>query len=605
MAEELKPIEFNRESDFKLKITLNGGGASTSVPFRLSFYTTNSKKSYVAEYVNGEAKNCVIVNDKVVLAVFDSHNLGTGTLLVREEYFLTDEDFNDGICNTVSRGFVTTPNGERIKLTDGISENMPTEIDAELFPFYQKGDQGDPFLYEDFTPEQLEEHKRPAVEAAKELKEEFNKIKEGLTKDYNDKISKIESEYKENKESLEKLYSEKTDALKKDYDTKLESLQTSFNNTKKDLSKEVETTKASLKSAYDTTTSNLSKDYTAIKNKLDGEYTLIKQNLQKEYETKKAALERDYTASKVALGLEYGKVIEDLEARYTKWHNDLAADYAQKQQALQDASDAAIEATNEATRNANTATTNANNAASRANASATNANEKASLVQDNITLNTQIANDAKQESAEAKSSAEDAVFKAQGAVGTANSAAQLAQQAKAIAEGKANSKVFATKAEMDAWLAIADNKATLKVGDNLYILATDSPDYWWDGESAQILETEHPDLTDYVKNTDYATADKGGVVKVNGAYGIYINANGIITTNAANEQILLAKTNATYPIVPKYLDYAVKVGITTNTIELTPLEKAAAQRWFGITPITASEYEALADKSGINYVIPD
>ena len=36
------------------------------------------------------------------------------------------------------------------------------------------------------------------------------------------------------------------------------------------------------------------------------------------------------------------------------------------------------------------------------------------------------------------------------------------------------------------------------------------------------------DLTDYVKNTDYATNNKGGVIKINGAYGVSINSSGEI-----------------------------------------------------------------------------
>lgn len=40
------------------------------------------------------------------------------------------------------------------------------------------------------------------------------------------------------------------------------------------------------------------------------------------------------------------------------------------------------------------------------------------------------------------------------------------------------------------------------------------------------------DLTDYVKNTDYPTADKVGVVKINSAYGGYVTSTGLLyTTN--------------------------------------------------------------------------
>lgn len=65
----------------------------------------------------------------------------------------------------------------------------------------------------------------------------------------------------------------------------------------------------------------------------------------------------------------------------------------------------------------------------------------------------------------------------------------------------------------------------LKLGDNIFVQETDVPDRWCSqpskGESTDKsvtlykLETSKVDLTDYVKNTDYATKTKGGVIKVN------------------------------------------------------------------------------------------
>lgn len=56
--------------------------------------------------------------------------------------------------------------------------------------------------------------------------------------------------------------------------------------------------------------------------------------------------------------------------------------------------------------------------------------------------------------------------------------------------GGATAKVFDTKADLDAWLAVEGNADTLVVGQNIYITETDTPDYWWDGTSLQILETD-------------------------------------------------------------------------------------------------------------------
>ena len=67
-----------------------------------------------------------------------------------------------------------------------------------------------------------------------------------------------------------------------------------------------------------------------------------------------------------------------------------------------------------------------------------------------------------------------------------------------------------------------------------------------------------PDLTDYVKNTDYATADVGGVVKTDSTLGVDINVDGTLIINKANEQEIDAKLNSYKPIVPVNLEYAVK-----------------------------------------------
>lgn len=75
-----------------------------------------------------------------------------------------------------------------------------------------------------------------------------------------------------------------------------------------------------------------------------------------------------------------------------------------------------------------------------------------------------------------------------------------ANNAKAIAEGKATGYVFDTKEVMDSW--IQEHSSELKLGDNLYIRTVDVPDYWWDGEQAQQLETQKVDLTDYTTKTD-------------------------------------------------------------------------------------------------------
>lgn len=71
-----------------------------------------------------------------------------------------------------------------------------------------------------------------------------------------------------------------------------------------------------------------------------------------------------------------------------------------------------------------------------------------------------------------------------------------------IAGGGVSALVFETKAELDTWMESPDNVATLKIGQNIYIKETDTPDYWWDGSALQILETPKVDLSGYVTDDD-------------------------------------------------------------------------------------------------------
>jgi hypothetical protein len=79
-------------------------------------------------------------------------------------------------------------------------------------------------------------------------------------------------------------------------------------------------------------------------------------------------------------------------------------------------------------------------------------------------------------------------------------------EATTIAKGKNRAKVFNTKADLDAWLEVAENKADLQVGDNLYIVEVGTPDYWWDGKQPQVLETQKVDLSQYATKEDLQNA---------------------------------------------------------------------------------------------------
>jgi hypothetical protein len=92
--------------------------------------------------------------------------------------------------------------------------------------------------------------------------------------------------------------------------------------------------------------------------------------------------------------------------------------------------------------------------------------------------------------------------------------------------------------------------------------------WWvWDFNASAYVDTGvsvsgggNVDLTGYVKNTDYATPDVGGVVKIrNDTYGLQIGAtNGIVFIKKATEKDIDEKAHEYKPIVPSNLEYAVK-----------------------------------------------
>ena len=106
------------------------------------------------------------------------------------------------------------------------------------------------------------------------------------------------------------------------------------------------------------------------------------------------------------------------------------------------------------------------------------------------------------------------------------------------------------------------------------------PDWDWEFKGTKKLEV---DLTDYVKKTAYATASVAGVVAANYINGIGVTDGNLFIYAAENGNIDNRKTNR--PITPTNLDYAVKVGVTTNTQTMTGEEKSAALDWLGAVPL--------------------
>ena len=82
-----------------------------------------------------------------------------------------------------------------------------------------------------------------------------------------------------------------------------------------------------------------------------------------------------------------------------------------------------------------------------------------------------------------------------------------------------------------------------------------------------------------------ATDTKQGLVMVNGENGIGVNTeDGSLYIKSATEAEINDKTHSYNPIVPNNLNYAVKAGLTSNSITLTEAEKTSALNWIGAIP---------------------
>ena len=77
----------------------------------------------------------------------------------------------------------------------------------------------------------------------------------------------------------------------------------------------------------------------------------------------------------------------------------------------------------------------------------------------------------------------------------ADTVQEAIDETSAIAKGKNRARVFSTTEDMNTWLSDAANKGTALVGDNLYIVALDVPDWW----ISEVLEEADVDTGFYYK----------------------------------------------------------------------------------------------------------
>lgn len=139
-------MKINNHSDFKIKeVTKN---EDFNVRFRFEFFVYESKK-YVVSWDGKEYVNCKRLDDGSLEIIFNNPKFGLGQLKVRREYYISDEDFTDGIWNAV------TVEKTGIYITDGETDDI--DVENIIVPPYIKGEPGKDMKWSTMTQDEKNE----------------------------------------------------------------------------------------------------------------------------------------------------------------------------------------------------------------------------------------------------------------------------------------------------------------------------------------------------------------------------------------------------------------------------------------------------------------
>lgn len=145
-------INYKSDFDFILSIT-DAEGKEVGWPdydWRAWFFTDIAANAYEASCIGGKCTNCFNDNRRIHV-VFNGHHMSPGVLNVRFDSEFPNAIYPDGFQH------ISDPIKLDVELVRGQGDK-PTQMDVDMMLPYIKGE---PFRYEDFTPEQLEALKGP------------------------------------------------------------------------------------------------------------------------------------------------------------------------------------------------------------------------------------------------------------------------------------------------------------------------------------------------------------------------------------------------------------------------------------------------------------
>lgn len=202
-------IHYNYDCDFKIAEPLYA-----DAPFRYTYYA-KSEKTVVAEYDGTDYHGCYPMGDMLIVPI-NAGSLGLGEVKVRREYYLTDKDFTDGICNRVTGN---VPLG--IEIWRGETDGMETH-EVKVVPAYQKGD---PFTFDDMTDAQKQDianrvpTKEPEREQAEAKREQNELLRQAKEAERETKEAERQSIFSTNEAERQRIF-ETNEAIRQENESK-------------------------------------------------------------------------------------------------------------------------------------------------------------------------------------------------------------------------------------------------------------------------------------------------------------------------------------------------------------------------------------------------
>lgn len=465
------------KSDFKITEKCDAGYA---MRFRFLYYVGTPAKAYVACFDGSIYSNCQLNGDGTLTVCFDDHGLGIGDLMVERRYYLTDEQFQSGVCDIVVPGSPVVVIDKDVPQDSKLFQLCLSpkglsyiECESIVEPYWMLGGFGEAA----YKNEEL----RKQNEAARVVAEQ--KRANAWSEFFGAAQSAWESWFPDTKDTVKSWYDETTEAVSSWFSSTKTEVSGWFNTTKNDVATWFSTTKnnfnewfSKAKNDYSVWFTDISGDYTKwiIQAKSDWNewYTDVTSNwasrlsaMTNEWTNKMKSVSDQWTSRLASINNEWSARLGEINTEWTTWFGARISEWATLKRDATDATAAA----NNAAASVNTAIDNANKATAAANQAKTDCEAATAAAN-------QAKTDCDAAAETAIKAADTAKNEAQAAKTIATDASNINNQSKVLLsemnDGLEAQKIATQNAETAAASAQAAAELASKAGTSIMIRPT-------------------------------------------------------------------------------------------------------------------------------------